>query len=143
MNNIAKIYLFVAAAFCGGIVAFLGISFSFGVEDYPLNFLDYIFWFVFGMVFVSPLFIPAVIPSRWPRALVFFRRVGAIYLLILLYLSFSAIFPNVGRLLRGWETSMQTLSISTVWALLCTGSLGILLWSDINRIKVLINRQSN
>jgi hypothetical protein len=134
MNIASRLLLLIVAASCGGFMALLGAVSSAVLDGRAIGISGYVFWVLSAAVLVSPLWVPALIPSHWPRLLSYARRIGALCLLFPLYLFFSIVSHNVGRMLRGWEIANGALSFGLIATVGCVTSLIVLLWPDLHRL---------
>ena len=88
-------------------------------------------WAVSGALLGAPMWGPAVIPPRRVRLARIARRLGAVAMLLPLWL-WGSVFLHQ---LRGWPTfSLAAFpTFGTVAAGLCLVSLALLLWPDLRR----------
>jgi hypothetical protein len=131
MPTTARIMLLFVAALCAAFVAALGSGFSRAVEPDEYSAGTSVFWFVLAVVFAVPIWVPALIPERYPRALKVCRRLGAAALLLPTYLFGSIVVHNVSRSLSGLGATPSALAQGVVLTIACAACLLVLLWPDL------------
>lgn len=102
MPLLSRAFLLISAALCGGFFALSGAGFSLAAEPDQFSKSALVFWFVAGMALAIPLWLPAVVPARYPRFFKACRRACAILLLFPTWLFGSIVVNNVGRILSGF-----------------------------------------
>lgn len=132
MQTPARIILLLAALLCGGFVALLGGGFSRAVEPESYTVSTSIFWFLAGAVVASPLWLPAVIPRRYPVALKVCRRVSAVALLLPTYLFAGIVVHNLSRSISGLGATPSALVLGAVLTAACVVCLFLLLWPELS-----------
>lgn len=131
MSTPARILLLIVAALCAAFVAVLGISFSLAVEPDAYSASTSSFWLVLAAVFASPIWMPALIPDRYPRVLSVCRRLGAIALLFPTFMFSSIVIHNISRSLSGLGATPTALVQGLALTLACVACLFVLLWPDL------------
>ena len=131
MPTSARILLLFVAASCAAFVAVLGGGFSRAVEPEAYSVGSSAFWLVLAVVFAAPIWIPAMVPERYPRALKVCRRLGAAALLLPTYLFGSIVVHNVSRRLSGLDATPSALVQGVVLTIACVACLLVLLWPDL------------
>lgn len=130
MSTPARIILLIAAALCTASVALLGGGSSRAVEPEYYTSATSGFWLVVGSVFSAPLWVPALIPSRYSTTLKVVRWIGAITLLLPIYMFGSIALHNLRRSLRGVDITPATHVEGVVLTCVCLCCLVILLWPE-------------
>lgn len=131
MPTTSRFILLLFAALCAAFVAILGSGFSRAVEPEDYSSGASVFWFTFAAVFVAPIWVPALIPERYPRALKVCRRLGAASLLLPTYMFASIVVHNVSRSLSGLGATPSALVQGVCLTLACVACLLILIWPDV------------
>lgn len=128
----ARIALLLAAALCGGFVAFQGASFSNAVEPESYTAATAGFWFAAGAVISAPLWLPALVPSRFSVTLKLCRWVGATVLLLPTYLFSTIVIHNISRSVSGLGATPHALIQGAVLTVACICGIVILLWPELS-----------
>ena len=128
----ARIVLLLAATLCGGFVALLGGGFSRAVEPESYATTASAFWFVAGVVVAAPLWVPALIPSRYSVALRVCRWVSAAALLLPIYVFGGIVVHNISRGISGLGATPSALLQGAVLTGTCICCLFILLWPELS-----------
>jgi hypothetical protein len=131
MPATARIMLLFVAALCAAFFAVLGGRFSRAVEPEAYSAGTSAFWLVLAIVFAAPLWIPALVPERYPRALKVCRRLSAAALLLPTYLFGSIVVHNVSRNLSGLGATPSAFVQGVVLTIACVACLLVLLWPDL------------
>lgn len=132
MPTRARIVLLVAAAVCGAFVALLGGGFSSAVEPESYTISTSVFWFFAGVIFTAPLWVPALVPKRYPVTLKVCRWVGAAALLFPTYMFGSIVVHNISRSMSGLGATPSALAQGAGLAVVCLACLLILLWPELS-----------
>ena len=123
--------LLIGAVLCGGFVALLGGSFSRAVEPETYSTGASVFWVLAGAIVATPLWVPAIIPSRYPVALKVCRRVSAAVLCLPTWLFGGIVWNNVSRSISGASATPSALAQGAVLTLVCLACMVILLWPEL------------
>jgi hypothetical protein len=126
-----RIILLLIALLCGGFVAWLGDGFSYAVEPNQHSIATSIFWAGLGAVFSAPLWIAALIPSRFAKLAKVSRLAGAAYLLLPVFLFGGIVTHNISRWHSGLGASPSALVQGIVLTSGCLVALVLLLWPEI------------
>src|SRR5688572_763940 len=127
MQASVRISLLMISLLCGGYVAVQGMSFSRAVEPELYGIGTTLFWLAIGAVATSPLWLPATVPAKFPRALIVARVAGAIGALVLaMFLGLSAV-HNISRALSGLGANLGVLAQSLGLSSACLLGLVLLL----------------
>jgi len=135
MSKVSRILLLVSAALCGGFVGALGIGFDRAVEPDEYTWVHSVFWVVVGIVFSGPLWVPATIPAYLPRTLTAARRIGAVVLLLPIWVFASIVFHNINREYSGLGASPSAILQGLLLGGLCVLSWIVLMWPDVPRAR--------
>jgi hypothetical protein len=100
MSAPLRIILLLAAILVYSFIAVVGIGLANAFEPEKYRAVT-VSWLILGVLFSAPLWLPAVIPNRFPIALALCRRVSAAFLCIPTYLFSSNIVHNVTRIFSG------------------------------------------
>jgi hypothetical protein len=133
MPLLSRAVLLISAALCGGFFALSGAGFSLAAEPDQFSNSTLVFWFVVGMALAIPLWIPAVVPARYPRFLRVCRRTCAVLLLFPTWLFGTIVAGNVGRILSGFSFTPIALVQGLVLTGCCLVCLFVLLWPGFRR----------
>lgn len=129
----SRAVLLVSAVLCGGFFALSGAGFSWAVEPDQFSNSTFVFWFVAGVALAIPLWLPAVVPARYPRVFKTCRRACAAFLLFPTWLFSSIVVNNVGRILSGFSFTPIALAQGSILTGCCLVSLFVLLWPEFRR----------
>lgn len=131
MPTSARILLLLVAALCAAFFAVLGGGFSRAVEPEAYAASTSVFWFVSAAVFASPLWVPAMIPDRYPRVLNVYRRLAAAALVLPASMFASIAGHNISRSMSGLGATPSALVQGLVLTIACAACLLVLLWPDL------------
>lgn len=92
MPLLSRVVLLMSATLCGGFFALSGAGFSRAAEPEQFSNSILVFWFVAGVALAIPLWLPAIVPQRYPRFLKVCRRVCAVLLLFPTWLFASSVY---------------------------------------------------
>lgn len=120
--------LLISALLSAGFVAFMGSSFSLGVEPERFNVMTFLRWVGLGAAVSAPLWVPASIPSRYARTLLITRFVSAAFLLVPTYFFGGIVVHNVKRSLTGLGATPSAFVQGLVVTVACVTGLVLLLW---------------
>lgn len=123
--------LLLGAVLCCGFVALLGSSFSRAVEPETYSVGTSAFWFLAGAVVATPLWVPAIIPSRYPVALKFCRWVSAAALLVPTLLFGSIVWHNINHSVSGLGATSSALAQGAILTVACLVCMVILMWPEL------------
>ena len=121
-----RLYLLLASLLCGGYFAYLGISFSRGVEPESFSAAAILFWLLAGALVASPLWLPAVTPERFPRLARCARWLGILGCLVLLLPFGSAVIHNVRRAFVGFDIVWPILTVNSLLLAMCLAAIGVI-----------------
>lgn len=133
MPLLSRAVLLISAALCGGFFALTGAGFSWAAEPDQFSNSTLVFWFAAGAALAIPLWLPAVVPARYPRFFKFCRRACAALLLYPTWLFGSIVAHNVGRIVSGFSFTPIALAQGLVLAGCCLVCLFVLLWPEVRR----------
>jgi len=133
MPKLARLYLLLSAIISGGFIALLGATFSVSVEPEQFTVASVAIWFVAGTIVAAPLWIPALIPARFPTTLKVSRLVGAIVLLLPTCLFGSIVVHNVSRALSGLGATTSALVQGVILTSVCASCVLVLVWPELKR----------
>ena len=133
MPLLSRAVLLMSATLCGGFFALSGAGFSRAAEPEQLSNSILVFWFVAGVALAIPLWLPAIVPPRYPRFLKVCRRVCAVLLLFPTWLFGTIVGNNVGRILSGFSFTPIALAQGLVLTGCCLVCLFVLLWPEFRR----------
>lgn len=125
-----RIALLLGGLLCGGFVALLGGAFSQAVEPESYSTSTAAFWVAAGAAVVAPLWIPAMVPSRYVIALKVCRWLGALVLLVPTTLFGSIVVHNIDRSISGLGAASPALAQRAVLTVTCLLCLTVLLWPE-------------
>lgn len=133
MSLLSRAILLISAALCGGFFALSGAGFSSAVEPDQFSNNTLVFWFAAGVALAIPLWLPAVVPERYPRFFKVCRRACAVFLLYPTWLFGGIVVNNVVRILSGFSFSPIALAQGSVLTGCCLVCLFVLLWPEYRR----------
>ena len=136
----ARIALLVFAAICCAFVVLLGTSVSYGLEPYRFSFRTIMFWSALGLAVSFPLWLPAVVPNRFPRALSYARWLGAIALTLPTYYFFGIVTHNIARSINGLGATQSAFVQGVILSSACVVGFVILLWPELRRCFTALGR---
>ena len=125
-----RIVLLMGAVLCGGWIAQFGGAFSRAVEPESYDGTSSLFYFVVGSLVSAPLWVPALIPSRFFYALLVCRWGGAIAMLLPTAMFGSIVVHNVRRSASGLGLSPSALTQGAVLTASCLVCIAILVWPE-------------
>lgn len=144
MHVLLRFILLVVAAISGLFVAFFGSSFSHANESHSYIEGISVAWLLAGALVVTPLWIPAIIPSRFPNALQKCRRISAILLLFPTFLFGSIIVYNIIGCYNWFGALPPSLHQGIELITPCVIGLLILLWPEISAfVKRILTHHSS
>jgi hypothetical protein len=129
MHNGSRAFLFIAALLCGGYIAYLGASFSRDVEPESFTPVTGAFWLAVGLLATFPIWLPAVVPSRFPSIARAAGWISVVGCLVLLLVFGSPIIHNLRRAFAGHEFFASVLAINSLLFLVCLAVVAVVLGS--------------
>lgn len=131
MPTLARLYLLFSATISGGFIALLGVTFSASVESEQFTVASAAIWFIAGAIVAAPLWVPALIPPRFPTALKVCRLVGAAALLLPTYLFGSIVVHNISRAMSGLGATTSALVQGVILTSVCASCVFVLIWPEL------------
>ena len=136
MPTAARVILIVLAVVLTGFVALSGLGVSRGLEPHRFSAITIAVWLAIGAVITSPLWVPASIPSTYPRLLRVARFLAVLVTLFPMWLlGGSVVTHNIQRALNGLGATpsalIQGLAVTFVWLL----AVVVLLWPEIRTFR--------
>ena len=133
MKSPVRNTLLISALILGGLVS-IGIM-AFGLMAEPEEFSAYSAFFaiLIGVVTSSPLWLPAIIPSRFKVLSGILRWLGAIALIFPAYISSGIIINFISRAISDRGPSFMGLILGVVLTGLCLLGIVILIWPELRR----------
>jgi hypothetical protein len=125
-----RMYLIGASLLLSGFIAYVASDLSQGFEPHAFSAARIIFRFSVGLVFATPLWLPAVVPQSWPRlarVLLLGSLVGCV---ALIGLYGSVVVHQLGRYFAGHELHWVPLVTSATAVALCACAFRIIFASE-------------
>src|SRR5687768_6436103 len=119
MNISARLTLLFLSAISGGFVALFGASISRALDPYRFDWVSLAFWAGVGLLVSAPMWVPALLPNRFPRSLRISRCLAALLLLAPTWLFSTIVTANVSRVMAGARDSVTPFVQGSVLTLVC------------------------
>lgn len=129
-----RFVLLASAALCTAFVALLGGGFSRAVEPDSYSTGTSAFWLFCGALVASPLWVPAVFPARYPRALRVCRWLSAAALLVPILMFGGIVSHNIQRSISGLGASPSALAEGVLLTATCLLCMVLLLWPKLSKL---------
>jgi len=134
MSIPARLTLLFLAAVSGGFFALSGASVSRGLDPYRFDWVSLAFWAGAGLLISAPIWVPALVPNRFPRFLRISRFFAALLLLAPTWLFSTIVTANVNRVMAGARDSVMPFVQGSVLTVICLVGIVILVWPELRGV---------
>lgn len=140
MSTPARIALLAVSFIMTSCFSLFGAGISRGLEPTEDHALTLAFWFIVGSGFSLPLWLPAVIPSRHLKQRFLLRYLGALSIVLPMYIFGSLVIENLRILFGGRAPDLLALGLGGLLTTICLLSQAFLLKPEISSLAGRIKR---
>jgi hypothetical protein len=134
MNKTSKNFLLTSALSVGVIVAIGILAFGSVAEPNEFGLYSVLFAIVVGIAFSAPLWLPAVIPSRYKITSLIFRWLSAVALIYPIQLFGSSLLNFIERYINDSGPSLAGLAVGVIPTTFCVIGMGLLIWPELSKL---------
>lgn len=134
MSNVVKNILFASALIVGSTVAFGILVFGAMAEPDEFGLYSVLFAVVVGIAFSAPLWLPAVIPSRFKIASLIFRWLGAVALIYPIQMFGGSLVNFIERYINDRGPSLAGLAVGVIPTAFCIIGIALLIWPELSKL---------
>lgn len=134
MNKTSKNILLASALIVGGIIAFGIFAFSSMAEPDEVGLYSVLISIALGIAFSAPLWLPALIPSRYKITSLIFRWLGAVALIYPIQMFGSSLVNFIERYIHGRGPSLAGFAIGVIPTAFCIIGIALLIWPKLGKL---------
>jgi hypothetical protein len=134
MSMPARLILLFVAAVSGGFFALSGASVSRALDPYRFDWVSLAFWASAGLLISAPMWVPALVPNRFPRFLRIIRFFAALLLLAPTWFFSTIVAANVNRVMAGARDSVMPFVQGSALTVVCLVGIVILVWPGLRSV---------